>query len=63
VREKNCAARKKYIDSETSSEESDNTSDAGTTTWVKEDITPNLGSFTGNPGVKQIPCDPKKSQE
>jgi hypothetical protein len=22
--------------------------------WVKEDKTPNLGLFTGNPGVKQI---------
>jgi hypothetical protein len=26
----------------------------GATTWVKEDKTPNLGPFTGNPGVKQI---------
>jgi hypothetical protein len=54
---------KLYSDSETSSKESDRTSDVGTTTWVKEDITPNLGLFTGNPGVKQIPCDPKKCQE
>jgi hypothetical protein len=22
--------------------------------WAKEDKTPNLGPFTGNPGVKQI---------
>jgi len=29
-------------------------------TWVKTDKTPNLGSFTGNPGVKQIPSDPTK---
>jgi hypothetical protein len=28
------------------------------TTWVKEDKTPNLGPFTGNPGVKQILSDP-----
>jgi hypothetical protein len=27
---------------------------------VKEDRTPNLWPFTGNPGVKQIPCDPTK---
>jgi hypothetical protein len=54
---------KKYSDSETSSEESDSTSDAVATTWVKEDIMPNLGPFSGNPGVKQIPCDPKKCQE
>jgi hypothetical protein len=32
----------------------------GATTWVKEDITPNLGPFTGNPGVKQILSDPKE---
>jgi hypothetical protein len=30
------------------------------TTWVKEDKTPNLGRFTGNPGVKQILSDPTK---
>jgi hypothetical protein len=41
-------------------EESDNTSNAGATTWVKEDKTPNLGSITGNPGVKQILSDPTK---
>jgi hypothetical protein len=28
--------------------------------WVKEDNTPNLGPFTGNPGVKQILSDPTK---
>jgi hypothetical protein len=39
---------------ETRSEESDNTSNVGATTWVKEDKMPNLGPFTGNPGVKQI---------
>jgi hypothetical protein len=49
-----CCEKKKYGESETSSEESDNTSNAVATTWVKEDKTPNLGSFTGNPGVKQI---------
>jgi len=26
-------------------------------TWVKTDKIPNLGPFTGNPGVKQIPSD------
>jgi hypothetical protein len=25
--------------------------------WIKEDKTPNLGSSTGNPGVKQILSD------
>jgi hypothetical protein len=30
------------------------------TTWVEEDKTPNLGPFTGNPGVKQILSDPTK---
>jgi hypothetical protein len=29
-------------------------------TWVKEDKTPKLGPFTGNPGVKQILTDPTK---
>jgi hypothetical protein len=41
--------------SETGSEGSDNISDVEATMWVKEDKTPNLGPFTGNPGVKQIP--------
>jgi hypothetical protein len=50
-RNKNCAARKEYSESETSSEESDYTPNAGATTWVEEDKTPNLGPFTGNPGV------------
>jgi hypothetical protein len=44
-RNKNCATRKKYNESEKSSEESNNTSNAGATTWVKEDKTPNLGPF------------------
>jgi hypothetical protein len=35
----------------------------GATTWVKEDKTPNLGPFTGNPGVKQIPPDPTNLSE
>jgi hypothetical protein len=30
---------------------------------VKEDITPNLGPFTGYPGVKQIPSNPTKVSE
>jgi hypothetical protein len=25
---------------------------------VKEERTPNLGPFTGNSGIKKIPCDP-----
>jgi hypothetical protein len=62
-RNKNCAARKKYSESETSSEESDSTSNAEATTWVKEDKTPNLGPFTGNPGAKQIPSDRTKVSE
>jgi hypothetical protein len=47
----------KYSGSETRSKESDNTSNSGATTWVEEDKTPNLGSFTGNPGVKRILSD------
>jgi hypothetical protein len=46
--------RKFFSENETSSEESDNTSNVGATTWVKEEKTPNLGPFTGNPGVEQI---------
>jgi hypothetical protein len=38
----------------TSSAKSGNTSNAGATMWVKEEKTPNLGPFTGNPRVKQI---------
>jgi hypothetical protein len=44
-RNKNCAVRKKYSESEKSSKESDNTSNAGATKWVKEDKTPNLGPY------------------
>ena len=38
----------------------DETLDSAVSTWVKTDKTPNLGPFTGNPGVKQIPSDPTK---
>jgi hypothetical protein len=54
------------VKSQTSSEESDDsndTSNAGATTWLKEDKTPNLGPVTGNPAVKQIPSDPTKVSE
>jgi hypothetical protein len=56
----------RYTESQTGSKESDDsndTSNAGATTWVKEDKMPNLGPFTGNPGVKQIPSDPSKVSE
>jgi hypothetical protein len=49
---------KKYSESETSSEESDNTSNVVATMCVKEVKTSNLGPFTGNPWVKQILSDP-----
>jgi hypothetical protein len=58
--------KKSYSERQTSSEKRDNsnsTSNVGATTWVKEDKTPNLGRFTGNPGVKQIPSDPTKVSE
>ena len=46
-----------YSDSEQSANEGDDdeTLDSAVSTWVKTDKTPNLGSFTGNPRVKQIP--------
>jgi hypothetical protein len=43
-------------DSEISSDE--NTSCAGATNWGVNDKTPNLGHFTGNSEVKEIPSDP-----
>ena len=52
-----------YSDSEQSANESDDdneTLDLAVSTWVKTDKTPNLGPFTGNPGVKQISSDPMK---
>jgi len=51
-----------YNDSEQSANESDDdeTLDSVVSTWVKTDKTPNIGPFTGNPGVKQIPSDPTK---
>jgi len=54
-------------DSENESEQSaneiddhDETLDSAVSTWVKTDKTPNLGPYTRNPGVKQIPSDPTK---
>jgi len=52
-----------YSDSEQSANESDDddeTLDSAVSMWVKTHKTPNLGPFTGNPGVKQIPSDPTK---
>jgi len=52
-----------YSDSEQSTNESDDddkTLDPAVYPWVKTDKTPNLGPFTGNPGVKQIPSDTTK---
>ena len=49
-----------YNDSEQCANEGDDdneTLDSAVSTWVKTDKTPNLGPFTGNPGVKQIPSD------
>jgi len=45
-----------YSDSERSANESDGdeTLDSAVSTWVKRDITPNLGPFIRNPGMKQI---------
>ena len=41
-------------------EDDHETLDSAVSTWIKTDKTPNLGPFTGNPGVKQIPSDPTK---
>jgi len=49
-----------YSDSEQCANEGDDdneTLDSAVSTWVKTDKTPNLGPFTGNPRVKQIPSD------
>ena len=46
-----------YSDSE-QSDDDDETLDLAVSTWVKTDKTSNLGPFTRNPGVKQIPSDP-----
>jgi hypothetical protein len=50
----------KIVDQEQSSSDIDETSNEGAISWVKEDKTPKSGPFTGNSGVKQIPCDPTK---
>jgi len=51
-----------YSNNEQSANKSDDdeTLDLAVSTWVKTDKTPNLGPFTGNPGVKQISSDPTK---
>ena len=41
-------------------DDDDETLDSAVSTWVKTDKTPNLGPFTRNPRVKQIPSDPTK---
>jgi hypothetical protein len=46
-----------------SSNESGSALDMGATTWVKEDRMPNLGPFTGIPGVKQFPSDQTEVSE
>jgi hypothetical protein len=48
-------------ESEISSDKS--TSYAGATNWGVNDKTPNLGYFTGNSGVKEIPSDPSNVSE
>jgi hypothetical protein len=53
----------KIVDQEQSSSDIDEPSNEGATSWIKEDKTPKLGPFTGNPGVKQIPCDPTKMSD
>jgi hypothetical protein len=67
VRERKIVCPKQsYSESQTSLEESDDSNDTSNvwaTTWVKEDKVPNLGPFTRNPGVKQIPSKPTKVSE
>jgi hypothetical protein len=46
------------IQSESSSEKS-----VGTATWGTVDKTPNLGKFTGNPGLKVFPSNRKEVSE
>jgi hypothetical protein len=50
-------------ESSASSDESDKTSNARATTWVKEDKTPNSGHLPGNSGVKEIPSDATKESQ
>jgi hypothetical protein len=67
VRERKIVCPKQsYSESQRSSKESDDnneTSNVGATMLVKEDKTPNLGPFTGSPGVKQVPSAPTKVSE
>jgi len=52
-----------YSNNEQSANKSDDdeeTLDSVVSMWVKMDKTPNLGPFTGNPGVKQISSHPTK---
>jgi hypothetical protein len=61
VRETKIVPREKKIQWKCNKlEESDNTSNAGATRWLKENKTPNLGPFTGSLGVKLILSDPTK---
>ena len=50
-------------ESKTSSSERDDSSNPGVNTWVKQEKIPNLGIFSGNPRIKQIPSDPTKVSE
>jgi hypothetical protein len=56
--------RQSYSENQTGSEESNNsndTSNVGATTWVKEGKTPNLGPFTGNPEGEMNSLSPNRS--
>jgi hypothetical protein len=42
-------------ETESSTDESGDSNNAGATTWVKLDKTPTLGQFSGTPGVEKVP--------
>jgi hypothetical protein len=52
----------KIVAQEQSSSDINKTSNEGATSCLKEDKTPKLGPFTGNPVVKQIPCNPGETR-
>jgi DNA-directed RNA polymerase alpha subunit len=50
-------------ETESSTDESGDSNNAGATTWVKLDKTPTLGQFSGTPGVENVPSHPNNVSE
>jgi hypothetical protein len=58
TRKKRILATESESETENSADESDDSNNAGATTWVKLDKTPTLGQFSGTLEVQKVPSHP-----